>query len=60
MSNNFMSSLPVFTLESLVTNGQWAAAQSPRRKKLSAPTMRDLKSKPAIAEEQEKSSRTEL
>ena len=33
MSNSFMSPLPTFTLESLVTNGQWAAAQSTSRKK---------------------------
>ena len=33
MSNSFMSPLPTFTLESLVTNGQWAAAQSTNRKK---------------------------
>lgn len=33
MSNNFMSALPTFTLESLVTNGQWTAAQNTARKK---------------------------
>jgi hypothetical protein len=33
MNNSFMSPLPTFTLESLVTNGQWAAAQNSRRKK---------------------------
>lgn len=33
MSNSFMSPLPTFTLESLVTNGQWTAAQNTARKK---------------------------
>jgi hypothetical protein len=33
MSNSFMSPLPPFTLESLVTNGQWTAAQNSVRKK---------------------------
>jgi len=33
MSNSFMSPLPTFTLESLVTNGQWMAAQNNTRKK---------------------------
>jgi len=33
MSNSFMSPLPPFTLESLVTNGQWTAAQNNGRKK---------------------------
>jgi hypothetical protein len=33
MNNSFMSPLPTFTLESLVTDGQWAAAQNSRRKK---------------------------
>jgi hypothetical protein len=33
MSNSFMSPLPPFTLESLVTNGQWTAAQNNARKK---------------------------
>ena len=33
MSNSFMSPLPTFTLESLVTNGQWTAAQNSSRKK---------------------------
>ena len=33
MSNSFMSPLPTFTLESLVTNGQWTAAQNNARKK---------------------------
>jgi hypothetical protein len=33
MSNSFMSPLPTFTLESLVTNGQWTAAQNGSRKK---------------------------
>jgi hypothetical protein len=33
MNNSFMSPLPTFTLESLVTNGQWAAVQNFRRKK---------------------------
>lgn len=28
MSNSFMSPLPTFTLQSLVTNGQWTAAQN--------------------------------
>lgn len=34
MNNNMMSPLPTFTLESLVTNGQWTAAQNNNRKKL--------------------------
>ncbi len=33
MSNSFMSPLPTFTLESLVTDGRWMAAQNNRRKK---------------------------
>jgi hypothetical protein len=33
MSNNFMSPLPTFTLESLVTDGRWTAAQNDSRKK---------------------------
>lgn len=33
MSNSFMSPLPTFTLESLVTNGRWTAAQNMARKK---------------------------
>lgn len=36
MSNSFMSPLPPFTLESLVTNGQWTAAQNNNRKKTGA------------------------
>jgi hypothetical protein len=36
MSNSFMSQLPTFTLESLVTNGQWTAAQPGSRKKTAA------------------------
>jgi squalene cyclase len=35
MNNSFLSPLPTFTLESLVTNGQWAAAQNIRAKKTS-------------------------
>jgi len=33
MSNSFMSPLPTFTLESLITDGQWEAAQSGGPKK---------------------------
>jgi hypothetical protein len=33
MSNSFMSPLPTFTLESLVTSGQWNAVQTNARKK---------------------------
>ena len=33
MSNSFMAPLSTFTLESLVTNGQWTAAQNNIRKK---------------------------
>jgi hypothetical protein len=33
MSNSFMAPLSTFTLESLVTNGQWTAAQNNSRKK---------------------------
>ena len=33
MSNSFMSPLPTFTLESLVTDGRWTAAQNNSRKK---------------------------
>jgi hypothetical protein len=38
MSNSFMSPLPTFTLESLVTSGQWNAAQTTARKKAGAKT----------------------
>jgi hypothetical protein len=38
MSNSFMSPLPTFTLESLVTSGQWNAAQTNARKKAGAKT----------------------
>jgi hypothetical protein len=34
--SNFMSPLPTFTLESLVTDGQWTAAQNTNRKKTEA------------------------
>lgn len=33
MVNRFISSLPAFTLESLVASGRWAAAQSSHMKK---------------------------
>jgi len=33
MSNSFMSPLRTFTLESLVTDGRWTAAQNDNRKK---------------------------
>lgn len=33
MNNSFMSPLPTFTLESLVANGRWTAAQNASRKK---------------------------
>jgi hypothetical protein len=33
MSNSLMSPISTFTLESLVTNGQWTAAQRTSRKK---------------------------
>jgi hypothetical protein len=33
MASNFMSPLPVFTLESLIAQGQWSAAQSQTRRK---------------------------
>ena len=33
MSNNMMSPLPTFTLETLVTEGQWTAIQNSSRKK---------------------------
>jgi hypothetical protein len=36
MSNHLMSPLPTFTLESLVTDGQWTAAQNNSRKKADA------------------------
>jgi len=35
MNNSFMSPLPTFTLESLVTNAQWAAAQPKKKSKAS-------------------------
>jgi len=34
MNQDFLSPLPVFTLESLVTTGQWRDAQSSSRKKI--------------------------
>jgi len=43
MSNSFMSPLPTFTLESLVANGQWAAAQGNARKKTGSKTSADKK-----------------
>lgn len=33
MTHNFLSPLPTFTLESLVTTGQWRDVQSSTRKK---------------------------
>ena len=39
MSNSFMSPLPTFTLESLVANGQWTAAQVNRGKKPAVKTI---------------------
>lgn len=36
MSHSFLSPLPIFTLESLVTNGQWNAVQTNDRKKSSS------------------------
>lgn len=44
MSNSFMSPLPTFTLESLVTNGQWTAAQNNSRKKAAAKSGLEKKS----------------
>jgi hypothetical protein len=41
MSNSFMSPLPTFTLESLVTSGQWVAAQNIQRKKISVKVRND-------------------
>jgi hypothetical protein len=38
MSNSFMSPLPTFTLESLVTSGRWNAAQTNARKKAGVKT----------------------
>ncbi len=38
MSNSFMSPLPTFTLESLVTSGRWTAAQTNARKKAGVKT----------------------
>ena len=36
MTNSFMSPLPTFTLESLVTNAQWVAAQPKKKDKASS------------------------
>ena len=36
MTNNFMSPLPTFTLESLVTSAQWVAAQTKKKDKASS------------------------
>ena len=36
MSKTMMSPLPTFTLESLVTEGQWVAAQNNSRRKADA------------------------
>jgi hypothetical protein len=47
MSNSFISPLSTFTLESLVTNGQWTAAQNNSRKKAGKNTPR--KKRPAAA-----------
>jgi hypothetical protein len=58
MSNSFMSPLPTFTLESLVTNGQWAAMQNFRRKK-NAGKMREDKPKSGNSAPTSKASRTE-
>ena len=49
MSNSFMSPLPTFTLESLVANGQWTAAQVNRGKKPAVKSNSDKKSQPTSA-----------
>ncbi|HYP08375.1 MAG TPA: hypothetical protein VER03_19230 [Bryobacteraceae bacterium] len=57
MSNSFMSPLPTFTLDSLVTDGQWTAAQNNSRKKGESKTRVDKKSRrsPENAEKPAKS-----
>jgi len=44
--SNFMSPLPTFTLESLVTEGQWTAAQNSKRKKTDAKAGSEKQSQP--------------
>jgi hypothetical protein len=44
MSNSFISPLPTFTLESLVANGQWTAAQINNGKKAGVKTSYSKKS----------------
>jgi hypothetical protein len=49
MSNSFMSELPTFTLESLVTEGQWTAAQTNVRKKTVSKITLDEKTQESAA-----------
>jgi hypothetical protein len=43
MSNNFMSPLPTFTLEALMADGRWMAAQNTSRKKSDSKSSGDKK-----------------
>ena len=49
MSNSLISPLQTFTLESLVTNGQWNAAQNNGRKKNTQKLADPKKTTPASA-----------
>ena len=59
MSNSFMSPLPTFTLESLVTDGRWTAAQNNSRKKADTKTVSDKKT-PRASARSNKSTKSEL
>ena len=50
MSNSFMSPLPTFTLESLITDGQWVAAQNTSPKKAGVKNGPEKKSQQNAAE----------
>jgi hypothetical protein len=58
MSNNMMSPLPTFTLESLVTDGQWVAAQNNSRRKADAKA--DEKKRPSSTDPSTKDSKPTL
>jgi hypothetical protein len=59
MSNSFMSPLPTFTLESLVTDGRWAAAQNDSRKKAGTKNLSNKKN-PRTPLRSEKNMKSEL
>lgn len=46
MTNRFLSSLPAFTLESLMTNDRWAVVQAAQQKKQDVKPNRAKKADP--------------